>query len=265
MRQDGGIIKPTIICFIGLNRSGKSTASNFYANYLFNAGFKIQELSLATPIKKLAAKYLDLDDHRSNRELLETFSADLKENLGEDVFIRKLLNDIDEDADFVLIDDLRYFVEINTLCQIYDTKIIHINREVISNIEDARRLKLLLFQLITNDIKIDWTINEEIDTDIGQQLCEHRFDKYPSITMSCRNKQDHPKKMGQFKFIDADKNYVYTIDCSQGIHTVQMLDGSNQVLVVTSDFLVPIDTLQERIENELLPTLQKHGKQNETY
>ena len=249
-----------------MNRAGKSTASKYYADYFFDAGFKIQQLSLATPIKKLAAKYLDLEDHRSDRNTLESFSADLKENLGEDVFIRTLLDNIDDDADFVLIDDLRYFVEIDMLRQIYDTKIIHVHRKIQSSKEDADRLMLLLFKFVTNDINVDWILDKGVDKKVGQQLCEHRFDKYPSMTQAYKRLGETSKKMGQFKLTAADKGYIYTVDCDQGIHTIQMLDGSNQVLVVTSDFMMPIEKLQARIENELLPTFRAHVKEkNKTH
>lgn len=138
-----------LICIIGLNNSGKSTASIQLKNVIEENGHTAQIESFATPLKKIAmlhCGYVEDLKNKGHRQILEDLAATMKKELTNVIFAYALLNRIrGSDNDFCIIDDLRYAHELVAINQFYPVKIILVPYQLeICDEYDLQRLNELL-------------------------------------------------------------------------------------------------------------------------
>lgn len=166
-----------VISMVGKNGAGKTTCASTLAEALRGYGYNVQELSFATPLKKIAAAYLDTTKEKGGRTTLDFFGQDLKKQIGEDIFARSLVNRVDPEADYVIIDDMRFMVEYEALIDAFDwVKIFHVNRKTalsesldIVN-RDLKRLDKLLYGLVCVDHEPDFEIIGDIEYELANML-----------------------------------------------------------------------------------------------
>lgn len=91
----------TRIAFSGSMGSGKTSMAKAYARYRGDA----QILSFATPVKNLARDFFG--SITKDRLLLQKIGTSLRE-IDEDVWVNLLLRGLDENAQCILVDDLRF-------------------------------------------------------------------------------------------------------------------------------------------------------------
>lgn len=144
---------PVILTIVGLNRSGKSTAATHFERQLQRYELKTQRLSFAKPLKIIAET---VGITKENRDELEEFSRVLKTQLGQDLFARTLIKDIDPSVDVVIIDDMRYIAEYNALLGQHPVIVVHNRRNPekidLSNsmLTDVDRLTVLMLHMMTH-------------------------------------------------------------------------------------------------------------------
>lgn len=144
---------PVIVSIIGRNGSGKSTAALHYEQRMQAAGIKTLRLSFAEPLKAIASS---VGITKKDRDKLEQFSDSMKTNLGQDIFARVMLDRIDaSDADVIIVDDMRYAVEYDTLSLFYPVITMHNRRKTAEQLDnnpvnDIDRLNVLLMHIATH-------------------------------------------------------------------------------------------------------------------
>lgn len=113
--------------------SGKSTLARFLSDYLTNKDHNVAIKSFAENIKAMAWNLLDYETvyrkkdepceklyGKTPRDLLIVLGETLKEKIDQRIFADALIRDIEEsDADIVIIDDLRFPVELHCLREEY--------------------------------------------------------------------------------------------------------------------------------------------------
>lgn len=113
--------------------SGKSTLARFLCDYLTDKNHNVAIKSFAENIKAMAWNLLDYETvyrkkdepceklyGKTPRDLLIVLGEALKEKIGKRIFADALIRDIEEtDADIIIIDDLRFPVELHRLREEY--------------------------------------------------------------------------------------------------------------------------------------------------
>lgn len=103
----------SIIAMCGPARGGKSTTIKALAEKL---GRCSQIISFADPLRDMArAVGWTGEKNPEQRKIIQNVSEIAKREKGEDVFACSLLSRIEEDTRYVLVDDLRFGIEISTL------------------------------------------------------------------------------------------------------------------------------------------------------
>jgi ABC-type multidrug transport system ATPase subunit len=103
-----------IIAICGHEGSGKSTSARYIASALSRRGHSVKIISFASPLKELCSVHLGVD--KTNRRALEEFSMDIRRILGNDVFTKYTMSEIDSGLyEYYVIDDLRYINEVEAL------------------------------------------------------------------------------------------------------------------------------------------------------
>ena len=148
-----------IIAICGYEGSGKSTSASFIASALARNGHTVKIISFAAPIKELCKKYMKLDksiDGANWRRGIEIFSMDMRRMLGNDIFTKYTMNEIEHSLyDYYIIDDMRYASELEALhASAFATYILKTRTlEGVSN-TDADRFNELMGFIETNKIDI---------------------------------------------------------------------------------------------------------------
>ena len=120
---------PEYIAISGKKGSGKTYLAKEIKKELSRYGVSVEILSIAEPIKEIAAillgqmvysckndpRVLDLVDC-TVRETLQKIGTCLKETFSESLWIDKLIDEIEaSSADYIIIDDLRFDTELKAL------------------------------------------------------------------------------------------------------------------------------------------------------
>jgi hypothetical protein len=232
-----------IITFIGRNGVGKSTAAEEMQVRLEDEGYNVQRLAFANPLKAITGKYLKVDKIE-NRKVLEDFSHDLKELFGIDIYARALVNQIDKDADFVLIDDMRYPVELDVLLDTAETYVIHCQRpscfpeDTNVALMDRDRLAMFLIHMAKQQVEVFENIyactriavESIVETLLRpEEACE------PDVWI--------------------EENVDYEIFDSQGysIVTLKFPDGTKRGYFVGDTEYIDRDALEKMVKEQIVP------------
>lgn len=237
------------VTFIGLNGVGKSTAAAEMERRLADEGLKVQRLSFASPLKSIAGTYLKADKI-SNRKLLEDFSHDLKGLFGTDIYARGLVNAVDKSADYVIIDDMRYPVEIDAIREVGQVFVIHCQRPSCYEedkdmaLADRDRLSMLLLHMHKTGVKIFENI----------YACTHLAVENIVESMLHPETINEPQRWFEPKI-------GYEIFDAQGytVVTLKFNDGTRRGYVVGKSKDVDRDTLAKIVEDQLIPMWCPHG------
>lgn len=148
-----------IIALIGLNGSGKSTVANMLKTVIEETGRTAAVISLATPLKAIAANNCGYDESKKregHREILERLAADIRYYLGNEVFVYALMDKIVQmSEDYIIIDDMRWFIEADIISAFNELHIIKVNTSNEPTESDYRRLDELIKELIESSFEIN--------------------------------------------------------------------------------------------------------------
>lgn len=134
-----------IIYLIGLNGAGKSTVASKFKEIIEEKGKKVVIESLATPLKELAKTHLGYDEsmkRNGHRFILDVFGEDIKAKLGQPVFTYALLDKMDVNDycikyDYIIVDDGRFPIEVETLDVFNNIYIVEVNCKKNKNAEQS--------------------------------------------------------------------------------------------------------------------------------
>lgn len=153
-----------IISFIGLNGSGKSTTARKLKTILEAEGKTAEIISLATPLKEIAARNCGYDEEKKrdgHREILLKLGKDIRTYLGDEVFCYACLDKISKmSADYVIIDDMRWYIEAEILSSFITMHVIEISStglvslDEINLSEEYQTLETLKRELADNEFII---------------------------------------------------------------------------------------------------------------
>ena len=121
-------LNPIIVLIAGKARSGKTTLANYLKEQLETKKEKV----ILSPYTKYLKQYIqeitgkEITEQNKPRKLLQKLSSDLiKKELGkEDFFIKRQLEDLEiysYFADVIIISDVRFPEEIETVKELYNT------------------------------------------------------------------------------------------------------------------------------------------------
>lgn len=128
----------SVITFIGLNGSGKSTAADITAQILCKQGFSVDIRPLARALKIIAQKYFDITKDE-NRFKLEEFAEELKFQFGTQIFVQNAVRNT-SGLDFIIIPDLRFREELDYLTGTFENVfVIEIDRSPETTMDDITR------------------------------------------------------------------------------------------------------------------------------
>ena len=153
----------------GKGHTGKNTIANFIKDYYDEIGEKTVIVSLAKYIKMYAMEISNWNGCEENkpRELLQKLGMSVRQELGEDIFLRRVVEDISfykVNYDNIVMPDLRLPLEIEYLREIYsDTYAIRVNRAIESNLSEEEKNHITEIAL-DNYNRFDYEIlNNDID------------------------------------------------------------------------------------------------------
>jgi len=171
-----------IIMVSGLKRSGKDYISNIIKNELTKKGYTVDIFAFAKPIKDIITKTLnisldELDLYKNEkspisingtictdmRKVLQDFGEVMKDTFGKDVWVKAMLNNINNSkADIIIISDFRFLIEYESLKSL-DHNITTINvLDFNLKLDDAHPSER---ELIDNDFKYDICLDNTAKND----------------------------------------------------------------------------------------------------
>ena len=120
-----------IFLISGKARNGKNTIANYIEEYYEKKGMKVLQQAYAKYIRMFTKELSDWDGSEENkpRTLMQQIGTDvIRKKLGkEDFFVKRMVEDIDiykEFVDVVIINDVRFPIEIDYLKEYYKEAIV---------------------------------------------------------------------------------------------------------------------------------------------
>ena len=148
-----------IIALLGANGSGKTTIATMIKKMMEEHGDTAAIESFATPLKIIAQKFCGYDEDQKrngHRLILETLAETIREQLGQGVFAYALLDrSILLNADYIIIDDLRYPEELELIMEFYPFKLILVPYSGRCEHSDIKRLTKLLDYIDERHLDLD--------------------------------------------------------------------------------------------------------------
>lgn len=164
-----------VICFTGLQGSGKSTTAKELARALRKLGQHVVLQPLAKPVKELANQYFDLTKYE-DRLKLEDFAEELKFMFGADIYAKYLCESVTKSTDYLIIPDLRFVEEINCINDYFNNVIvIEVAKDEATeeaSAKDKLRLHKLLEHTPTRCAVVSMSL-DDLAVDIETLICEY--------------------------------------------------------------------------------------------
>lgn len=119
--------------------------------------FRCEIKSFSTPLKEFASIYFNYDENNKNiqRSLLEDLARNLKELFGKELFAHTLLDKCPYVfTDYVIVDDLRYIEEYETINDFFRTAVIKVMDPDLNSVDanDLERIHKLITYFDTMEI-----------------------------------------------------------------------------------------------------------------